>query len=95
MPDRASHEAFLEGTGVQYEASRNGWSNDWVSGWSDENANIYWNIEVKEPGQYELEMSYAVSKENVGGMFTIGVNDQRIEVNLDKAALAKDPGPRC
>lgn len=85
-----AHEAFLEGTGVQYEASRNGWSNDWVSGWSDENANIYWNIEVKEPGQYELEMSYAVSKENVGGMFTIGVNDQRIEVNLDKAALAKE-----
>jgi len=53
-----AHEGFLTGS-ARYFWSRNGWSNDWVTGLDSDRSSIYWPLSTTETAVYECLIRYA------------------------------------
>jgi arylsulfatase A-like enzyme len=83
-----AHEGHLEG-GVKYKGGR-GWANDWVTGWTDTGAHVYWDMDVVNSGAYEITLMYTCSKQDLGAKVHIEVGGKHIEGIVEKA---HDPAP--
>ena len=61
------HEAYLHpapGKGISY-VGRNGWANDWVTGWTSPDAYPSWPVDVVQPGRYAVTLLYTCAEANV------------------------------
>ena len=75
------HEAYLEPLsreGISYNG-RAGWANDWVTNWTSTQAYPWWDIEVKNPGRFEVTLMYICSKENVGVKVRVEAGSESLE----------------
>ncbi len=83
-----AHEASLSG-GVEYKG-RQGWANDWVTGWTDTDAKVSWDIDVVHAGDYEITLMYTCPKRDLGAEVCVEVSGGRVEGKVEKA---HDPAP--
>ncbi|WP_299666526.1 arylsulfatase [uncultured Polaribacter sp.] len=67
-------------TGIAYH-SLYGWAHDWIDFWTKTEAFASWDIEVIEDGEFEIEMKYALAKENVGAELMLEVDNQQILID--------------
>lgn len=69
-------------TGIAYH-SLYGWAHDWIDFWTQTEAYVEWEIEVKEAGEYKLELNYALSPEDVGVELQIEIGNQILTKKVD------------
>ena len=87
------HEAVLHpgwGEGIRY-VGRNGWANDWVTGWTSTDAYPAWPVDVVAPGRYAVTLFYTCAPEDVGGRLRVDIGGQHLEGTVTEAF---DPEPR-
>jgi arylsulfatase A-like enzyme len=67
-------------TGIAYH-SLYGWAHDWIDFWTKTEAYASWDIEIVEEGVFEIELQYALSKENKGAELLLEVDNQQLIVD--------------
>ncbi len=70
-----------------------GFANDWLTGWTDARAKVWFEIEVVAAGEYELELAYACPDGDAGSKLRISVGDQSLEASLPAASAPEIPLP--
>jgi arylsulfatase A-like enzyme len=87
-----AHEAYLHAPskkGISYNG-RAGWANDWITNWTDTDAQAYWEVEVVRAGRFQVNLWYVCAKENVGVKVRVEVGGESIEGVVH---VAHDPDP--
>jgi len=64
-------------TGIAYH-SLYGWAHDWIDFWTKTTAYATWDIDVVEEGDYEIELKYALNKENIGVKLLLEIDKQQL-----------------
>ncbi len=62
-----------------------GFANDWLTGWTDVNATVWFDIEVQTAGSYVIELSYACPLEDAGSRLRIRIDGKSIETTIPSA----------
>ncbi|MEO0338986.1 MAG: sulfatase/phosphatase domain-containing protein, partial [Bacteroidota bacterium] len=55
-----------------------GWANDYIINWSINDDRATWSIDVKEPGDYQVEILYNANQDINAGTFELQVNQEMI-----------------
>lgn len=66
-----------------------GFANDWLTGWTDSSAKIWWEIDVLRSGNYEVELTYGCPPADAGSRIRVGDNNSSVEFVVP-AAEAKE-----
>ncbi len=74
-------------------ASGPGFANDWLTAWTDAETKVWWEIEVSEAGDYELELAYGASPADAGSRIRLYAGNSAIEVTLPAAEAKEIPLP--
>ena len=70
-------------TGIAYH-SLYGWAHDWIDFWTKTTAYATWDINVIEESDFEIELKYALAKEDVGVKLMIEIDNQKLIIeNLE------------
>jgi arylsulfatase A len=80
------HEAFLhpaQGEGISY-LGRSGWANDYVTNWTDVDAYPFWEVDVVNPGTYQVTLLYTATAESLGTRLRVEIGGQATEGTLAK-----------
>jgi arylsulfatase A len=80
------HEAFLKPAskkGISYKG-RSGWANDYVTNWTSTEAYPWWEVEVVQPGRFEMTLMYICPKENVGVKVRVEIGGKILETAVNK-----------
>jgi arylsulfatase A-like enzyme len=70
-----------------------GFSNDWLTGWSDENAKVWFEIDVVTAGSYEIELAYACPPADAGSKLRISIGGESLETTIPAALAPQIPIP--
>lgn len=62
-----------------------GFANDWLTGWSDARAKVWFEIDVLTAGRYDIEFDYACAEENAGARVVVQVGGVHIETKIAAA----------
>ncbi len=62
-----------------------GFANDWLAGWTDANAKVWFEIEVINAGIYEIELDFACPPDDAGSRIRISVDGQSLEAEIPTA----------
>jgi hypothetical protein len=66
--------------GIQWS---NRWPNDsFFTAWSDEKDYISWDVEVVEPGVFEIEIFYTLAQAGTGGLLQVSATGESISTRL-------------
>ncbi|MEP6735822.1 MAG: arylsulfatase [Chryseolinea sp.] len=80
-------------SGIKFKEGH-GWSHDWVEKWNSMKDSLYWEIDCKNPGNYEVEIEYLCKKKDVGSHIICSIGGERKEVVIEKAFYSKQiPSP--
>ncbi len=71
--------------------NRWGFAHDWITGWSRSEDFLWWEIEVVEPGRYQVELRYACDPDAVGTCLEVEAAGRQVRGRLRKA---HPPRPR-
>lgn len=66
-----------------------GFANDWLTGWTDANAKIWFEIEAVAAGDYEIELSFACPPADAGSRVRVRLGSESLEA-IVRAALATE-----
>lgn len=69
---------------------KNGYANDWISGWTAAEDRIAWSLDVVTAGKYEVSVLYTCPAENLGGRVTATAGAAAASA---KVSIAHDPAP--
>ncbi|MDG1277936.1 MAG: arylsulfatase [Algoriphagus sp.] len=76
----AGYEAAFSGGIKFYEG--HGWAQDWLTNWKGLNDRISWNLNVIDPGVYEVILEYSASKDQIGSELILRQADEEITFQL-------------
>ncbi|MEL6973701.1 MAG: hypothetical protein AAFO02_26365, partial [Bacteroidota bacterium] len=77
-------EAFKTEGNLRYKEGH-AWANDWLINWTDTEDRITWEIEVVEAGNYQVEVEYVLSKEQLGSVIAISGGNETLTKTITKA----------
>ncbi|MFC1613846.1 arylsulfatase [Gemmatimonadota bacterium] len=83
-----AHEARLEGA-VKYKGG-SGWAHDWVTGWTDTDSQVSWDLDVVNAGVYEITLMYTCPEDDIGAEVQVEAGGEIVEGTVQKA---HDPEP--
>lgn len=83
-------EVYFDGSIHHYNQ---GYAHDWLTGWTDTNDKIWWDIDVVEAGPFEVEIVYACFAESVGTQLQLTVSETGATLE-GKLEHAYPPDPR-
>jgi arylsulfatase A-like enzyme len=69
-----AHEAELHpghGQGIAYTGSRNGFSNNWITDWTDPDAYALWELDILTPGAYRVELRHNLAPGDIGARVAV------------------------
>jgi arylsulfatase A len=72
-------------------ASGPGFANDWLTGWTDAAAKVWFEIDVVTEGEYEIELAYASDAED--SLLHLSISGQSLEVPIPAASAPEIPLP--
>ncbi len=67
-----------------------GWANDRITNWKSIEDAVSWDIDVIQPGEYEVTLLYTCSEKNLGAQMEVAAGEAQIQANIMKA---HDPKP--
>lgn len=70
-----------------------GYANDWLTGWTDANARLWFDLDVVRSGRYALEIAYACPAEDAGAKIRIRAADSFLEATVPAAPVESVPLP--
>ena len=62
-----------------------GFANDWLTGWTDSNAKVWWEIEVTQGGNYEVEIALGCPSADAGSRIRVSAGQASVEVAVPTA----------
>ena len=68
-----------------------GFAHDWLTGWSDANDKIWWEVDVATAGRYEVSIAYTCGPESVGTKLRVDAGGSSVEGTILRA---HNPEPR-
>ena len=74
-------------------ASGPGFANDWLTGWEDPKAKVWFEIDAARAGDYAIEIAYSCPPEDAGSRLRITAGDAAVEVQVPAAAPVDIPLP--
>lgn len=66
-------------------ASGPGFANDWLTGWTDAKAKVWFDIDVVKPGDYEIELACSCPSEDSGSRIRLSIGGQSLEATVPAA----------
>jgi len=76
-----------------YFAAGPGFANDWLTGWTDTKAKVWFDIVVAAAGDYELELAFACPPEDAGSKLRVTIGDAALETTVPTAPAKEIPLP--
>ena len=70
-----------------------GFANDWLTGWTDAKAKVWFEIEVVTAGEYELELAYACPASDAGSCVRISIGNATLRTVIPDADCSGNPPP--
>ena len=70
-----------------------GFANDWLTGWTDAKAKVWFDIEVVTADDYEIEIALACPSADAGSRLRISVGSESIETVVPAAPAPEIPLP--
>ncbi|OGV63097.1 MAG: hypothetical protein A2283_14990 [Lentisphaerae bacterium RIFOXYA12_FULL_48_11] len=70
-----------------------GFANDWLTGWTDSQAKVWYEIEIAQAGDYEIEIAYGCPTADKGSRIRAGVGDVAVEAVVPAAEAKEIPLP--
>jgi len=67
------------------ERSDNSPNCTFFTNWKSMEDSIYWPVEVLESGNYEVELYYTCTKENIGSTLQLGFNKSKLQFKISEA----------
>ncbi len=90
--DLPAFEATLS-SGIKFKEGH-GWAHDWIEKWISTNDSIYWEIDCKNPGYYEVELDYLCKRKDIGSHIICSIGDENREVVIQNRSYSKQiPSP--
>lgn len=83
----ASPEIFLP----TYEASftgeikffeGHGWAQDWLTNWNNDSDSIYWDLEVLDPGNFEVLLEYTAEANQIGAQIEVAAGENTFNTEI-------------
>lgn len=74
-------------------ASGPGFANDWLTGWKNPAAKVWFEIDTARAGDYAIEIAYACPPADAGSRLRVSAGDAAVEVAVPAAAAAEIPLP--
>ncbi|MFC2077083.1 hypothetical protein ACFLT7_08375, partial [candidate division KSB1 bacterium] len=78
-----AHEGVI--SGEAHYMVRAGWANDWVTGWTDTESSVSWDIDIVRTGSYEITLWYVCPAEDIGSRVRVEVGSGSVEGKIVKA----------
>jgi arylsulfatase A len=79
----AGYEAIFSGGIKFYEG--HGWAQDWLTNWKGLDDRISWDLNVIDPGSYEVILEYSVNKDQIGTELILQHSGEEITVQITEA----------
>jgi arylsulfatase A len=71
-----------------------GWAQDWVTNWKEESDSISWNLEVLDPGWYEIWMDYTALPTQAGSRIKLKTTLNQLSKTISTSFIPKQiPSP--
>jgi arylsulfatase A len=70
-----------------------GFANDWLTGWTDAGAKVWFEIDVVAAGEYAVELACACPAGDAGSQLRLAIGDQSLEVRIPAAEATEIPLP--
>lgn len=74
-------------------AAGSGAANDWLIGWTDAKAKVWFEIDVTTAGDYDIELAFACPTSDAGSRLRISVGSQSFETVIPAAPAKEIPLP--
>jgi arylsulfatase A len=74
-------------------ASGPGFSNDWITGWTDTKGKLWFDLEIATAGSYEIELAFASLPADSGSRLRISVGSESLEMTIPPAPAPEIPLP--
>lgn len=74
-------------------ASGPGFANDWLTGWTDSKARVWFEIDVFAAGDYDVEIAYGCPAACAGSRLRVTASDGKVEALVPAAEAAELPLP--
>jgi arylsulfatase A len=84
-------QAYFSGS-LRFHAGP-GYAHDWLTGWTDTNSEIWFEIVVVRAGRYGLQLRYACPEADAGSKIRIDVGDASLEATVPVAEAPVIPLP--
>jgi len=70
-----------------------GFANDWLTGWTDAKAKVWFDIDVVTAGDYNLEIAFACPPEDAGSKLRVSIANQSLGATIPAAPAREIPLP--
>lgn len=70
-----------------------GFANDWLTGWTDAGAKVWFDIDVAASGEYEVELAIACPPADAGSKIRVTIAGQTLEATVPAAPAPEIPLP--
>lgn len=70
-----------------------GFAHDWLTGWTDAGADVWFEIDVVAAGEYAVELACACPAGDAGSRLRLAVGERSLEVNVPAAEAPEIPLP--
>jgi len=70
-----------------------GYANDWLTNWTSEKATVRFELEIVQPGNYDIELGYGCAPEDAGSRIRVSIGKQSVEATVPAAVAKEVPLP--
>ncbi|MBN2411273.1 arylsulfatase [candidate division KSB1 bacterium] len=69
---------------------KTGWANDWLTGWTDTESIVWWDINIIKSADYEITLFYSCPEQDTGSDIVVTVGGKDLKGTINQA---HDPAP--
>lgn len=70
-----------------------GFANDWLTGWTDAKAKVWFDLDVTAAGDYDIELAFACPPADAGSKIRLAIAGQSLEITVPAAVAQEIPLP--
>jgi arylsulfatase A-like enzyme len=83
MVELPAPESYFSGN-LRFKGGQ-GWANDWITGWQRIEDSVSWEIDVVQPGRFEVTLLFTCPERDVGSRIRVEVAGQAVEGVIGRA----------
>lgn len=81
----AAYESTFAGEIKFFEG--HGWAQDWLTNWKNEKDSVFWNLNVLDPGEFEVWVEYSASEDQIGANLNLSIDSEKLTWTLSEAFI--------